>query len=58
MIGDDIEIVVVDIDRGKIRLGIKAPRTMPVDRKEVFDAKKADVERIYVENNFPKEAPS
>jgi len=28
-IGENISITVVDIDRGKIRLGIDAPRTCP-----------------------------
>jgi carbon storage regulator len=36
MIGDDIIISVVDIDHGKIRLGITAPRDLPVFREEVY----------------------
>ena len=35
-IGDNICITVVDIDRGKIRLGIEAPRTVPVFRQELL----------------------
>ena len=38
MIGDDIEIVIVDIRGDKVRLGITAPPTIPVHRKEVYDA--------------------
>ena len=38
MIGDDIEIVVVDIRGDKVRLGITAPREVSVHRKEVFEA--------------------
>ncbi len=38
MIGDDIEITVVDIRRDKVRLGITAPKRIPVHRKEVYDA--------------------
>ena len=38
MIGDDIEIIVVDIRRDKVRLGITAPKSVPVHRKEVYDA--------------------
>lgn len=34
-IGDDICITVVDIDRGKIRLGIEAPKNVPVNREEL-----------------------
>lgn len=36
LIGSDIEIVVVDIDRGKIRLGITCPRAIPIFREEVL----------------------
>ena len=35
-IGDTIVVTVVDIDRGKIRLGIEAPRDVPVYRQELL----------------------
>ena len=35
-ISDNICITVVDIDRGKIRLGIEAPRDVPIFRKELL----------------------
>lgn len=37
MIGDDIEIKVVDIRGGKVKLGITAPRNVSVHRREVYD---------------------
>ncbi|MEK7505010.1 MAG: carbon storage regulator CsrA [Patescibacteria group bacterium] len=37
MIGDDIEITVVDIRGDKVRLGIAAPRPVQVHRKEVYE---------------------
>jgi len=38
MIGNDIEITVVDIRGDKVRLGITAPREVSVHRKEVYEA--------------------
>ncbi len=38
MIGDDVEITVVDIRGDKVRLGISAPSQIPVHRKEVYEA--------------------
>jgi len=38
-IGNNICITVVDIDRGKIRLGIEAPRDVPVFRQELLPLK-------------------
>jgi carbon storage regulator len=35
-IGENISITVVDIDRGKIRLGIEAPRDVPIYRQELL----------------------
>lgn len=45
MIGDDIEITVVDIRGDKVRLGINAPTRIAVHRKEVYDAIKAENQR-------------
>ena len=38
MIGDDVEITVIDIRGDKVRIGIKAPRKVQVHRKEVYDS--------------------
>ncbi|MFG0283659.1 MAG: carbon storage regulator CsrA [Phycisphaerales bacterium JB039] len=38
MIGDDIEITVVDIRGDKVRLGINAPTRIAVHRKEVYES--------------------
>ena len=36
MIGDDIEISVLAVMGEKVRIGIEAPRSVPVFRKEVY----------------------
>jgi carbon storage regulator len=35
LLGEDIVITVVEIDRGKVRLGIQAPRSLAVYREEI-----------------------
>jgi carbon storage regulator len=42
MIGDEIEIVVVDIRGDRVRLGISAPGRIPVHRKEIYEAIKRE----------------
>ncbi len=42
MIGDDIEVTVVDIRGDKVRLGITAPRHIAVHRKEIYDQIRAE----------------
>jgi carbon storage regulator len=37
VIGDDVHIVVVSIDRDTVKLGIQAPRAVPVHRAEVYE---------------------
>lgn len=37
VIGDDIEIMLVDIRGDQIKLGIKAPKTVKIFRKEVYE---------------------
>ena len=38
MIGDEVEITIVDVRGNKVRLGITAPKSIPVHRREVYDA--------------------
>jgi carbon storage regulator len=37
VIGDNIRVVVVSIDRDTVKLGIDAPREVPVHRNEVYE---------------------
>jgi len=38
MVGDEVEITIVDVRGDKVRLGITAPRSIDVHRKEVYEA--------------------
>ena len=38
VINDDVKIVVVEIRGDKVRLGIEAPKEVPVHRNEVYEA--------------------
>ena len=37
-IGDELTITVIDIRGDKVRLGIEAPKEVPVHRQEVYEA--------------------
>lgn len=41
-IGDDITITVVEIDRGKVRLGFEAPREVQIMRSELLGRDEAE----------------
>lgn len=41
-IGDDITVTVIEIRHDKIRLGVQAPRDVPVHRLEVREAKERE----------------
>jgi carbon storage regulator len=60
MIGDNIEITVVDIQGDQVRIGIDAPKNLPIHRKEVFveiqheNQKAAQVNNISLKNLLKK----
>ncbi|MGH8506317.1 MAG: carbon storage regulator CsrA [Stenotrophobium sp.] len=37
MIGDDIEITVLGVKGGQVRIGVKAPRDVTVHREEILE---------------------
>jgi carbon storage regulator len=42
IIGESISITVIEIGNGKVRLGIDAPKDVPVHRQEVYEAIKRE----------------
>ena len=57
VINNDITIVVVEIRGDKVRLGVEAPKEIPVHRREVYDAIKRN-EQLSVEGDSVDEAAS
>ncbi|MCD6174970.1 MAG: carbon storage regulator CsrA [Planctomycetes bacterium] len=53
MIGDDVEITIVDVRGDKVRLGINAPRSITVHRKEIYLA----IQKEKNENEHPAATP-
>ena len=53
VINNDITIVVVEIRGDKVRLGVEAPREVPVHRQEVYEA----IQRSNIEQDASKETP-
>jgi carbon storage regulator len=45
-IGDDIELTVMAVSGSQVRIGINAPRDIPVDRKEIAERKRRDAEAV------------
>ena len=51
IINNEITIVVVEIRGDKVRLGVEAPREVPVHRREVFDTIQRNSEEQVAERN-------
>lgn len=51
MIGDDIEVRIIEITAKSVKVGIEAPKNVTVHRKEVYDAiKNENIEAVNKEN--------
>ena len=52
MIGDEIEISVLSVMGDKVRIGIQAPRSVPVYRREVYAAIQREREDDLLDGHF------
>lgn len=65
IIGDNIEIVVVELGNDQVKIGISAPQNVSVHRKEVYESIKTEMEGARVLpgklpdlSKLPKKKPS
>jgi carbon storage regulator len=57
IINDDITIVVVEIRGDKVRLGVEAPKEVPVHRNEVYEAIRRNQQKTDgAETSFERDA--
>ena len=42
MIGDDVKVIVLDIEGNSVRLGFEADKSIEIHRKEIYNAIKRD----------------
>lgn len=58
VIDGDIEIVVLGIEDGKVKLGIEAPKGKKIYRKEIYTAiKEENQQAIYTDKNILNHLP-
>ncbi|GIV09658.1 MAG: hypothetical protein KatS3mg020_0593 [Fimbriimonadales bacterium] len=56
MIGDEIEVVVLEVRGEQVRLGIKAPRNVTVHRREIYEA--IQQENLLAAQSQPEDVPA
>ena len=56
IIGDDVEVTIVDVRGDKVRLGINAPRSISVHRKEIYEAIQREKAQQTAEGNNGEKA--
>lgn len=56
MIGDDISIMVTELTKETVKIGVKAPRSLAVHRREVYDLIKKQAAEGEAGGELPKTA--
>ena len=45
MLGDDVEVRILDVSRHQVKVGVTAPRSLPVYRKELYEKIRGERQR-------------
>ena len=52
LLGDDIEIIVLDVQNDKIKIGISAPEHIKIVRKELKETEEANLDAVNSQGLF------
>lgn len=52
IIGDNVEVVVISVQGEQVKLGIIAPKSIPVHRKEIYEQIKLENEQAFQNVNL------
>jgi len=55
IVGDDVEVVVLEVRGEQVRLGIRAPRSVAVHRKEIYE--QIQQENLAASDTHPEDVP-
>jgi carbon storage regulator len=58
ILGDDIVVEVVEVAGNTVRLGVSAPRSLPVYREEIWTAVRAENEAAAAARDLPQAPPA
>ncbi|MBD2816025.1 carbon storage regulator CsrA [Xenorhabdus sp. Flor] len=53
-IGDDIEVIILGINGNQIKVGIEAPKDIPVHREEIYQRIQQGIKNDNSSNNYKK----
>lgn len=51
LIGDNVEITIVKIDDGSVKIAVNAPKEVPIFRKELFDKIKEENKKAVISSS-------
>ena len=57
-IGSDIVVTLIALERNRARIGIEAPKAVPIDREEIAEKKRLDLQRGLEKDDKENDPPT